>query len=113
MIFHADPEVAGVSKNPRRRRVDVNINQLDGIIDSAQERALNHEECHTLREAIHALAAQLGPWCNSEKVSKVLKALSGEASEMAPARPRPAGHGRNGAAALTGAERVRVPNQLA
>jgi len=112
MIFHADPEVAGVSKNPRRRRVDVNINQLDGIIDSAQERALNHEECHTLREAIHALAAQLGPWCNSEKVSKVLKALSGEASEMAPARPRPAGHGRNGAAALTGAERVRVPNQL-
>ena len=112
MIFHACLEVAGVSKKPRRRRVDVNLNQLDGIIDASYERTLERAEGEALRDAIHALAARLGPWRNSEKASKVLEALSGEAAETGPGRPRPAGHGRNGAAALTGAERVQVPNQL-
>ena len=48
MIFHADPEVAGVSKNPRRRRVDVNINQLDEIIESTREKTLDDQERQTL-----------------------------------------------------------------
>ena len=101
-----------MKKNSRRPRVDVNINQLDEIIDSAYERTLERAEGETLREAIHALAARLGGWRNSEKVSKVLEALSGEAAEDGSERPRPAGHGRNGAQALTGADRVQVPNQL-
>ena len=112
MIFHAGPEVARVKQKKPRRRVDVNINQLDEIVESTRVKMLDDQERNTLREAIHALAARLGPWRSSEKASKVLEALAGTASETGQERPRPAGHGRNGAAALTGAERVQVPNQL-
>lgn len=91
----------------QRRRVEVDLPKLDGIIESAQERALNLDECAALREALHAMASRLAPR-KTEKSLAVLDDLAGRASED---RPRAPGHGRNGADDFTGAIRVPVRNE--
>jgi transposase len=111
MISRADPEVTGVKPDKRRRRVDVNLNQLDEIIDSAYERALDRDEGEALRNALHAMAARLAPWRTSERSAGLLDAPPGGPSIPGQKRPPTPGHGRNGAKAFAGAERVQVPNQ--
>ena len=111
MISRVGPEVTGVKPDKRRRRVDVNLNQLDGIIDSAYERTLERDEGEVLRNALHAMAARLAPWRTSEKSSGLLDAPPGGPSRPGRKRPPTPGHGRNGAEAFAGAERVQVPNQ--
>ena len=88
------------------RRVDINLDQLDGIVDAAGERALDHEEQSSLKTAIHAMAESLMPQSrSSEKSRKVL----GSAQTSAPKKEPKPGHGRNGVDAFPGAKRVAVP----
>jgi transposase len=101
-------------KRKRSRRVDINLGELDGIVEASAERALQEEERKTLRTAIHAMADALTPRPRStEKTSEVLGEASTAPEEPGKAerekKPPAPGHGRNGAAAFTGARKVHLP----
>src|SRR5215467_5051938 len=89
------------------RRVDVNLDELDQIIDRSMRGPLCESEGQKLKTALHAMAERLVRKRNTEKTSAVLPdaAPTGkpEIGESAPA-----GHGRNGATAFTGANKVAV-----
>ncbi len=88
------------------RRVDVNIEQLDQIVDVAGERPLEDEERTALKTALHAMAESLMPQSRtSEKSRDVL----GSPEKSAPIKKEPKpGHGRNGVDAFPGARKVPV-----
>src|SRR5258708_5178583 len=100
-----------MKKKASRRRIDVNVDELDRIIDAAMQAPLNEIDGRTLKTAVHAMAERLVRRRNTEKTSAV---LDPKASPTAldtppePEKPTPAGHGRNGAAAFRGANRVAV-----
>ena len=96
-----------------RRRVDVNVDELDRIIDAAMRGPLSEADGRTLKTAVHAMAERLVRRRNTEKTSTVLGPKAPPAAGVAPQEPTsptPAGHGRNGAAAFTGAHKVAVPH---
>ena len=102
-------------KSAKRRRVDVNLDELDRVLDGARQAPLSEADCDKLKSALHALAAMLAPTRNTEKSSAVL----GEPESPAPgveippdsnACPQP-GHGRNGAEAFGGARTVGIAHQ--
>src|ERR1700716_2787315 len=43
-----------------RRRVDVNLDELDRVLDGARQAPLSEADCDKLKSALHALAAMLG-----------------------------------------------------
>jgi transposase len=103
-----------MKKNASRRRIDVNVEELDRVIDGAQQAPLSEADCNKLKSALHALVESLERRRNTEKTSAVL----GEPVEEDPAKTnedtnenKPAGHGRNGANAYRGAEKVEVSHQ--
>ena len=65
------------------RRLDVNLDELDQIIDRSTRAPLSEAEGQKLKTALHAMAERL-------------------------LRSAPAGHGRNSAAAFRGANRVAI-----
>jgi transposase len=92
----------------KRRQVDVNLEELDGILDRARVVPLSESECDQVKTVLHALAEQLASrFRTTEKTAAV---VGGDpAVEGAPAEKLKApGHGRNGAAALTTADRISV-----
>jgi transposase len=94
---------------PGRRRIDVNLEELDRVLDGAREAPLSAADHDKLKDALHAMAALLMRSRNTEKTSAVMDPTPGEpAGESA---SPPAGHGRNSAAAFTGADRVAIPHQ--
>jgi len=97
------------NKTTSRRRIDVNVEELDRIIEAAMQAPLNEADGRTLKTAVHAMAERLVRRRNTEKTSAVLEP---KAPPPAVDTPEPekqaAGHGRNGAAAFTGANRVAV-----
>ena len=100
-----------MKKKASRRRIDVNVDELDRIIDAAMQAPLNEADGRTLKTAVHAMAERLVRRRNTEKTSAVLDAkappgAAGTPSE--PEKPTPAGHGRNGADAFTGADRIAI-----
>src|SRR5580693_10479038 len=99
-----------MKKKSSRRRIDVNVDELDRIIDTAMRGPLNEAEGHTLRAAVHAMAERLVRRRNTEKTSAVLepKAPPATVDTPEPEKPAAAGHGRNGAAAFTGADRIAI-----
>src|SRR5258708_6278502 len=100
-----------MKKKSSRRRIDVNVDELDRIIDDAMRAPLNETDGRTLKTAVHAMAERLVQWRNPEKTQAGLepKALSTAVdTPPEPEKPTPAGHGRNGAAAFTGANKVAV-----
>jgi len=100
-----------MKKNASRRRIDVNVDELDRIIDAAMQAPLNETDGRTLKTAVHAMAERLVRRRNTEKTSAVLDAKTPPAAvdtPPEPEKPTPAGHGRNGAAAFTGANRVAI-----
>jgi transposase len=99
-----------MKKRPSRRRIDVNVDELDRIIDAAMRGPLSETDGRTLKTAVHAMAERLVRRRNTEKTSAVLepKAPPGAVDTPEPEKHAPAGHGRNGAAAFTGANRVAV-----
>jgi transposase len=92
-----------------RRRVDVNLDELDQIIDRSTSAPLSEAEGQKLKAALHAMAERLVRKRSTEKTSAVLPPDGAPAAGKPEASASaPAGHGRNGAAAFTGANRVAV-----
>src|SRR5713101_9626454 len=88
-----------------RRRIDVNLEELDQIIDRSTQAPLSESEGQKLKTAIHAMAERLTWKRTTEKTSAVLP------QDTAPNKPEtgkstPASHGRHNAAAFSGAARV-------
>src|SRR5580698_10229063 len=99
-------------KASKRRRVDVNLDELDRMLDGARQAPLSDADHDKLKEALHALAAMLTPSTrHTEKTSSVLEQTEDSILNARPEDPNnmPApGHGRNGAAAFGGARKVEV-----
>jgi len=90
-----------------RRRVDVNLDELDQIIDRSTRAPLSESEGQKLKTALHAMAEKLLRNRNTEKASAVL-APKGTPTGAPDNESVPAGHGRNSAAAFKGANRVAI-----
>ena len=97
------------AKTPRRR-IDVNVEELDRIIDDAKSAPLSESDSEKLKSALHALADRLLPQLKTEKTSAVF----GDAEPPSPEQMQSqadrtaAGHGRNGVEAYRGAEKIAV-----
>ena len=61
-----------------RRRIDVNLEELDRVLDGAREAPLSEADHDKLKDALHALAAMLVRARNTEKTSEV----AGEAGRL-------------------------------
>jgi hypothetical protein len=86
-----------------RRRVDVNLDELDRVLDGARQAPLSEEDYEKLKEALHALAAMLVRPRNTERTSAVLGKSEGSetgAGTQPETNASPPGHGRNGAGAM-------------
>jgi transposase len=93
-----------------RRRLDVNLEELDRVLDGAKQAPLSEEDHDKLKSALHALVAMLARSPNNEKTSAVL----GKPESPPPSdanTPKKPGHGRNGAEAFDGAKKVPVAHQ--
>jgi transposase len=91
-----------------RRRVEVNLDELDQIIDRGTRAPLSESEGQKLKAVIHAMAEKLVRKRNTEKTSAVLPPDAVPEDTPEAGEPASAGHGRHGAAAFTGARRVSV-----
>jgi hypothetical protein len=60
-------------KSAKRRRVDVNLDELDRVLDGARQAPLSEADCDKLKSALHAMAAMLAPQRHTEKTSAVLE----------------------------------------
>ena len=101
-------------KKSARRRIDVNLDELDRVLDGARQAPLSEADYEKVKDALHAMAAMLVRPRNTEKTSAVLdeaeesgKAASQPDTNAAP----PAGHGRNAAEAFGGARKVEIAHQ--
>ena len=95
---------------PPRRRIDVNLEELDRVLDGARQAPLSEADHDKLKDALHAMAALLARSRNTEKTSTVVGPAQEEATAEASAPP-PAGHGRRHAAAFTGATQLAISHQ--
>ncbi len=104
-----------MKKQTSRRRIDVNVEELDRVIDETEKGPLNESDRQKLRTTLHALVESLERRRNTEKMNAVLGDQDSHASvEERSAETnenKPAGHGRNGAGAYRGAEKVEVAHQ--
>jgi len=91
-----------------RHRIDVNLDELDQIIDRSTREPLSESEGQKLKAALHAMAERLPRKRNTEKTSAVLPPDAAATGTGETSESTPAGHGRNGAAAFTGANKVAV-----
>jgi hypothetical protein len=100
---------------PARRRVDVNLDELDQVLDGARQAPLSEADYEKIKGALHALAAMLARPRPTEKTSAVLEKSEGSETGTGTqpdtnAPPLP-GHGRNGAEAFGGAWKVDIAHQ--
>ena len=96
-------------KKDSRRRIDVNVEELDRIIDGAKSAPLSEPDSEKLKAALHALAERLLPRTKTEKTSSVFDdPESATREEGGPQTDPRRGHGRTGAAAYRGAEKVEI-----
>jgi transposase len=91
-----------------RRHIDVNLDELDRIIDRSTQAPLSESEGQKLKTALHATAERLLRKRSTEKTSAVLPPDAVPAGTPETGESAPAGHGRHGAAAFTGANRVSI-----
>jgi transposase len=89
-----------------RRRIDVNLDELDQIIDRSTHAPLSESEGQKLKTALHAMAERLVRKRNTEKTSVVLPPDSAPPGKPDTSESTAAGHGRNHAAAFGGAKKV-------
>ncbi len=95
-----------------RRRVDVNLDELDQVLDGARQAPLSESDYDKLKDALHTLAAMLAPPRNTEKTSAVWEVSSETAAADQPdAGPAPPGHGRNGAGEFGAAPKIEIAHQ--
>ena len=93
-----------------RRRIDVNLEELDQIIDRGTHAPLSEAEGQRLKTVLHTMAERLTWKRSTEKTSAIVEQPTAAATEPDSGGPAPAGHGRHGAAAFTGATRVSIPH---
>ena len=103
-------QVPGVALRMKRKRVDVNLEELDQIMDHAREAPLSESESEKLKQALHALAGMLAQPRTTEKTSTVFGQPTDRAEAAEPIQKNAKGHGRNGASSYTGAKKVAVPH---
>ena len=96
-----------------RRRIDVNLEELDRVLDGAREAPLSESDHSKLKDALHALVAMLVQPRNTEKTSAVVGTQEDPQSGTQPDTntPPPPGHGRKGAEAFSGAGKVDIKHQ--
>jgi rubredoxin len=99
-------------KQPARRRIDVNVEELDQMVERARQAPLSEADCDQLKTAFHALIEiPLGP-AKTEKLGSVCADENRPAPQATPPRAEgPTGHGRNGAQAFSGAQKVAIAHQ--
>ena len=98
-------------KKPSRRRIDVDVEELDRVIDAAENGPLSKADRHKLKTTLHALVERLAQKRNTEKTNSVLEQKESSSTTTECPEPEPAasaGHGRNAASAFTGAEKVSI-----
>src|SRR5260370_16574857 len=98
-------------KKSRRRRIDVNVEELDQIVDRARQAPLSDTDYDKLKTALHALIERLLGSAKTEKLASVFADENRPASAAAPRAESSPGHGRNGAQSFTGARKVTIPHQ--
>lgn len=101
-------------KKTPRPRLDVNVEELDRVIDGARQAPLSEADGNKLKAALHALVESLERRRNTEKTSAVLgdqKSSTPETAQPEASKSKPPGHGRNGAEAFRGAEKVKIAHQ--
>ena len=74
-------------KKSARRRIDVNLDELDQVLDSARQVPLCDADYEKIKDALHAMAAMLVRPRNTEKTSAVLE--DEPTGEAATQQPRP------------------------
>lgn len=89
--------------------VEVNLEELDRIIDGGLRAPLSEADGEKLKNALHALAKRAAPRLRSTEKSRDVIAGDHRAAKQAKSAPK--GHGRNGAAEYTGAERIRIRHE--
>lgn len=122
MVTAKVPPMAAASKKKRkgkRKKIDVDVAELDGILEQAVEKPLSQAEADKLRLAIHSMAEHiLADRRSSEKLDKMIDEVADKDAEgkpkeesLPPKPPRSSGpgrNGRNGADAYTAATRVPI-----
>lgn len=94
----------------KRRRIDVNLTELDQLLDQARETPLSEPDCKKIKTALHTLAELLAPR-TTEKTSDVVAPSDAETSAPPQSelnKEKPNGHGRNPASAYAGARKVPI-----
>jgi transposase len=98
-----------------RRRIDVNLDELDQVLDGARQAPLSDADYGKLKDALHALAAMLVRPRNTEKTSAVLPQSqaggTGAGAQSDVNSSRSPGHGRNGAKTFGGAQKIDIAHQ--
>jgi len=95
----------------KRRRIDVNLDELDQIIERGTREPLSEAEGQKLKTVLHAMAERLTWKRTTEKTSAVVEQAAEVPPEQRDGDGGPAtGHGRHGARAFTGATRVSIPH---
>ena len=96
-----------------RRRIDVNLEELDRVLDGARQAPLSESDHGKLKETLHALAELLVRTHNTEKTSAVVgkQEDSQPGTEPDSNTTPPPGHGRNGAEVFGGARKVDIKHQ--
>lgn len=101
-----------MKKKTSRRRIDINVEELDRVIDETEKGPLNEADRQKLRTTLHALVESLERRRNTEKTSAVLgdqnTTASPEETQSGENQGKSAGHGRNGANAFRSAEKVKI-----
>ena len=92
-----------------RRRIDVNLEELDQIIDRSTQAPLSQSEGQKLKTAIHAMAERLS-WKRTTEKTRAVLPQDAAAEKPETGQSTPAGHGRHSAAAFSGAARVASPH---
>jgi len=98
-------------KKTKSRHLNVNLDELDRIIDRSTQAPLSTAESQKLRSALHAMADGLMRKRSTEKTSAVLDKLAAAmpaCEESDTGTVASTGHGRNSAAAYTGAKRISI-----
>jgi hypothetical protein len=97
-----------MKKKSSRRRIEIDLEELDQVIDRATCAPLAESDARKLKTALHAMAERLKPKRTTEKTSAVAPGDSSVLEQPEPEGSAPAGHGRHSAAAFANANRVPV-----
>ena len=82
---------------PSRRRLDVDVEELDRVIDASGKGPLSKADRQKLKTTLHVLAERLARKRNTEKTNSVLEPQAHPLRQPSPRSEiaAPAGHGRN------------------